>query len=138
MKLSYLNRLCFLLTTSLLLAGCKDIEPVEITSAKIFFYRKDGADVATQPSLITKSLTQNQVQWVQCWLEANRAGWSKHNPMASLLPQWCLELASTSGKAYGLCRYDANAVLRGLGAEMERPLTEQDKVLFMQLIENTN
>ena len=138
MKHRHITRICLLLSTALLFTGCKDIEPIEIMNAKIFFYHKNDAAVVPQPVSILRELTQSQIQLAQGWLNANKAGWSAHNPKATMLPQWCIDITSTSGKAHGLCRYQAKAVLRGLGVEMEKPLTEQDNLLFKQLVENTN
>lgn len=137
MKQRHIYQLC-LLSTTLLFTGCKDIEPIEIMNAKIFFYSKNDAAAVAQPASMNRELAQSQIQMVQGWLNANRAGWSKHNPKATLLPQWCIDITSTSGKAHGLCRYQAKAVLRGLGVEMEKPFTEQDNLLFMQLVEDAN
>ena len=138
MKYRYIYQLNLLLSTVLLFAGCKDIEPIEIMNAKIFFYSKNDTAAVAQPASIDRELTQSQIQLVQGWLKANRAGWSAHNPKATLLPQWCIDITSTSGKAHGLCRYQAKAVLRGLGVEMAKPLTEQDNLLFMKLVEDAS
>ena len=138
MKQKHITQFSLLLFTALLLTGCKDIEPIEIMNAKIFFYSKNDAAAVAQPASMNRELTQSQIQLAQGWLNANRMGWSAHNPKATLLPQWCIDITSTSGKAHGLCRYRAKAVLRGLGVEMEKPLTEQDNLLFMQLIEDAN
>lgn len=137
MKKKHITRLSCLIFTALLLIGCKEIEPIQITSAKKIVYSKNVAAVVPIPEPMIRALTQTQIELVQGWLKANRTDWSKHNPMATLLPQWCIELTSASGKAHDLCRYQDKAVLRGLGVEMERPLTEKDKVLFMQLVEDT-
>lgn len=136
MKLRYLYRLCFLLFTILLVAGCKEIEAIEITQAKVTFYQKSDGGGVPQSEAIT--LSPSQMQFVQGWLNANRTGWSSHKPMATLLPRWCMALTTHSGKAVGFCRYGASVVLRSLKSEIEKPLSEQDNALFLKNIETVN
>lgn len=121
----------------MIVAGCEEIEPIEITQAKITFYQKsDGTFSLLEATSMV--LSSSQMQFLQSWLNANRTGWSSHNPMATKLPRWCMALSTQSEKNVGFCRDGASVVLRGLGAEIEKTLTTQDNALFLQNIEAAN
>jgi len=49
-----------------------------------------------------------------------------------------MQLTTSSEKTVGFCQYSKTVVLRGLGAEIEKPLTEQDNALFLKEIEVFN
>ncbi len=133
MKLEHLSKLCILFAT-LLVAGCHDVEPIEIMSARMFFYNNNTAMVG-QPGPMVMVLSPSQIQFVEGWLNENKAGWESHNPLATLLPHWCMELTEKSGKVVGFCRYGEKVVLRDLGTQVEKSLSAQDDSLFIQNIE---
>lgn len=123
----------FFMSLVLLLAGCNEIEPIEIEKANAMFYQKNNSAVSQQSKAIP--LSPDRMQFVQGWLNANRTGWESHKSMATLWPLWCMELTSRNEKPIGFCRYGGKVVLRGYAIEVEKPLSEQDKSLFLRHIE---
>ena len=116
-----------------LLAGCNEIEPVEIKEGTVGFYRKNDGGVIGQTKAV--ALSKQQIQFVQSWLNANTKDWSSHNPMATYLPHWCMSLRTTNEKPIGFCRIGKRLILRGLEKEIEHPLSEGDSSAFLQNIE---
>ena len=112
------------------------IEPVEIKSAAVLIHKKPDGSLIKQPK--SAALNKQQTQFVQGWLNNYREGWSSHKPMATLLPQWCISLQTINDLSLGLCRYEKRVVLRGIGSEIEHPLSESDISSFSQNIEANN
>lgn len=108
------------------------IEPVEIKAATVLIHRAADGSVINHPASI--SLNKQQILFVQDWLKDHRDDWSSHNPMATLIPQWCISLQTTNDLSLGLCRYGKNVVLRGMGSEIEHPLSENDISIFSKNI----
>ncbi|GAA6140647.1 hypothetical protein [Hydrogenophaga sp. 5NK40-0174] len=116
-----------------LLAGCSEIDPVEIKEGTVGFYRKsDGTVIAKTKSA---ALSKQQIQFVQGWLNDNRKDWSSHIPMATYLPLWCMSISTINEKPFDLCRIGDRLVLRGPGKEIEHPLSESDSLAFSQNID---
>lgn len=127
MRQSYIALKGFLILTTLLLVGCKEkeVEVIEITKAIMFYQDQPNESVV---------LSSGQVQFVQGWLNADRTHWVPHQPLATLMPMWCMQLTTNNEQTVGLCRYSKTVVLRGLGAEIEKPFLAQDDALFLRNI----
>ena len=118
-----------------LLCGCQFIGPVEVATAQArFFFTINGAPVAT-PKEVMLSPSQNQS--LHEWLRTQRGGWSSRYDTSSR-PDWCIHINLEKQNTTSLCRYQERVVLRGLGPEIERSLSEPDKTFFAQQIEALN
>ena len=119
----------------LLLCGCQFIGPIEVATAQArFFFTANGAPVTT-PKEVTLSASQNQS--LHEWLRTQRSGWSSRYDTSSR-PDWCIHINLEKQNTTSLCRYKERVVLRGLGPEIERSLSEPDKTFFAQQIEALN
>ena len=119
----------------LLLCGCQFIGPIEVATAQArFFFTINGAPVAT-PKEVPLSASQNQS--LHEWLRTQRSGWSSRYDTGSR-PDWCIHINLEKQNTTSLCRYKERVVLRGLGPEIERSLSEPDKTYFAQQIEALN
>ena len=137
MKSHFFSKVCMGLLVLLSLSACgTTIEPVEIKSAAVLIHKKPDGSLIKQPK--SAALNKQQTQFVQGWLNNYREGWSSHKPMATLLPQWCISLQTINDLSLGLCRYEKRVVLRGIGSEIEHPLSESDISSFSQNIEANN
>jgi hypothetical protein len=133
MKPECFLKLCMIILVSLSLGACHTtIEPFEIKTATVLSHRTTDGSVINNPTPI--SLNKQKILFIQNWLTNHREGWSSHNPMATLLPQWCISLQTTNDLSLGLCHYGKNVVLRGLGPEIEHPLSESDISAFSKNI----
>ena len=118
-----------------LLCGCQFIGPVEVATAQArFFLTANGAPLAI-PKEVMLSPSQNQS--LHDWLHTNRSGWSSRYDTTSR-PDWCVHINLEKQNTTSLCRYKERVVLRGLGPEIERSLSEPDKSYFAQQIEALN
>ena len=107
-----------------LMCGCQFIGPVEVATAQArFFFTTNGAPVAT-PKEVMLSPSQNQS--LHEWLRTQRGGWSSRYDTSSR-PDWCIHINLEKQNTTSLCRYQERVVLRGLGPEIERSLSEPDK-----------
>ena len=119
----------------LLLCGCQFIGPVEVATAQArFFLTASGAPVATTKEVM---LSPSQNQSLHEWLRTQRGGWSSRYETSSR-PDWCIHINLEKQNTTSLCRYQERVVLRGLGPEIERSLSEPDKTFFAQQIEALN
>ena len=119
----------------LLLCGCQIIGPAEVATAQArFFLTATGAPVATPKEAM---LSPSQNQSLHEWLRTNRSGWSSRYDTTSR-PDWCVHINLEKQNTTSLCRYKERVVLRGLGPEIERSLSETDKTFFSQQVEALN
>lgn len=137
MKSQPFSKACMGIFVFLSLGACgTTIEPIKIKSATVLIHKNPDGSIIKQPK--SAVLNKDQTQFLQGWINNFREGWSSHKPMATLLPQWCISLQTINDLSLGLCRYGESVVLRGIGSEIEHPLSESDISFFNQNIEPTN
>ena len=123
------------LLLTLSLSGCQIIGAVEVATTQARFFLKPNGTRVTTPAEAMLSASQNQA--LHEWLGAHRSGWSSRYD-TSTLPDWCLHINLEKHNTTSLCRYTGRVVLRGLGPEIQRSLTDADKAFFAQQIERLN
>ena len=137
MKSQFFSKVCMGLFVFLSLGACgTTIEPIEIKSAAVLIHKNPDDSIIKQPK--SAVLNKQQTQFLQGWINNFREGWSSHKPMATLFPEWCISLETINDLSLGLCRYGKRVVLRGIGSEIEHPLSESDISSFYQNIEANN
>ncbi|AXF85445.1 hypothetical protein DTO96_101176 [Ephemeroptericola cinctiostellae] len=128
-------RLHVLICSLPFLVGCNEIEPIEIESGTIHFYRKmDGAFNDQKNSI---ALSTKQVQFLEDWLNANKKGWSSYTPMGTFIPNWCIAFSALNAEFVSLCFIEKRLVLFGEGKQVEHSFSESDSGVFFENIINT-